>query len=220
MDKLVSLVTSNPKVKNPRDDDFADRLSSRYTVIYLVVAAVLVSFRSYVGSPITCWAPVHFHSSHKKFANSYCWVRNTYYLPWGDEVPRPDEPRQMILYYQWIPFILLGQALFFYLPSVVWHGLNSKAGVDSDNILSSAHSMSRTDSQEKRDRTLMLVTKQIDRFLESRKATQTGYHLDMKTILSATLCRCCGRRYASFVTLLFERSYSRNLVRASVVAHY
>jgi len=41
---------------------------------------------------------------------NYCWVRNTYYLPWDDQVPMYDtEQRQMIPYYQWIPFILLAQ---------------------------------------------------------------------------------------------------------------
>ncbi len=193
MDKLVSLVTSNPKVKNPRDDDFADRLSSRYTVIYLVVAAVLVSFRSYVGSPITCWAPVHFHSSHKKFANSYCWVRNTYYLPWNKEIPRPHEERQMIGYYQWMSIILLAQAFFFYIPTVIWHGFNSKAGIDADNILETAQKLRKAEQEEERDRMLTIITNQMDRFLATR-AKDWQFDFSFRQLISASLCRCCGRR--------------------------
>ncbi len=36
--------------------------------------------------------------------------------------------------------VLLAQALFFYLPSCVWTGLNQNAGVDSDNIMDAAGS--------------------------------------------------------------------------------
>ena len=39
---------------------------------------------------------------HVKYANSYCWVRNTYYLSWDDEIPRDDEPRETVMYYQWV----------------------------------------------------------------------------------------------------------------------
>jgi len=64
----------------------------------------------YLNKPITCWAPVHFTGAHTKFMTSYCWVKNTYYLPWDDQVPRLDtEKRQMVPYYQWIPIILLAQ---------------------------------------------------------------------------------------------------------------
>jgi len=64
----------------------------------------------YVRNPITCWAPVHFTCAHTKFMTSYCWVKNTYYLPWTKPIPRFDSDyRQMVPYYQWIPFILLAQ---------------------------------------------------------------------------------------------------------------
>ena len=195
MDKIVAMFVSRPKTSTPRDDDFADRLSSKHTVMLLVVSAILVSVRQYVGSPITCWAPVHFTGSHKKFANNYCWVRNTYYLPWEEEIPKADEEekRQTILYYQWIPFILLGQALFFYLPTIVWHGLNSKAGVDSDDILSSAHKLNvSTDPKTKASR-LAMLTRQMDRFLDSRKQQGNDF-CDLKHIVSSTICRFCGTK--------------------------
>ena len=67
----------------------------------------------YVRNPITCWAPVHFTGAHVKFMTSYCWVKNTYYLPWSKPIPTYEsEYRQMVPYYQWIPFILLGQVAY------------------------------------------------------------------------------------------------------------
>lgn len=126
MDRLVGLITSASKTRSSNDDDFADRLSSRYTVVLLVVFAILVSMNQYVRNPITCWAPRHFTGAHTKYTTNYCWIRNTYYLPWDAPLPRHHGHRQMIPYYQWIPFILLGQAIFFYIPTIFWHGLNSR----------------------------------------------------------------------------------------------
>ena len=136
--------------------------------------------------------------------DSFCWVKNTYYLPWNKRIPPRDdtENRQMVTYYQWIPFILLGQAIFFYLPTVIWHAFNSKGGIDADNILEAANELSRTEKAESREKTINMVTKQVDRFLESRKQ-QEKFQFDFKNLLSATLCRCCGRRY---VILLLPRT--------------
>jgi len=49
---------------------------------------------------------------------SYCWVKDTYYLPWSKRVPKyQSEPRQMVPYYQWMPFILLLQVSRMFLPA-------------------------------------------------------------------------------------------------------
>ena len=59
MDKLVSIL-SKPSSSFKKDDDFTDRLNNKYTVVVIVVFAVVVSMYSYTGKPITCWAPKHF----------------------------------------------------------------------------------------------------------------------------------------------------------------
>ena len=68
--------------------------------------------------------------------------------------------------------MLVLQAVLFYLPTIIWHGLNEKAGVDADSILAAAHTFSRTDRVENRDRTLKLLIRQMDRFLGSRRAAR------------------------------------------------
>ncbi len=101
------------------DDDTTDRMSYRITTTVLIVASLLVGTKQLVGEPITCWIPPHFTGNHEEYTNSYCWVRNTYFLPWDNNIPREfedDVGKHMIKYYQWIPLILLTQALFFYLP--------------------------------------------------------------------------------------------------------
>ena len=134
MDRLVGLISSASKTRSSNDDDVVDRLSSRYTVVLLVVFALLVGMNQYVRNPITCWAPKHFTGAHSTYTTNYCWVRNTYYLPWNSPLPRRHDHRQMIPYYQWIPFILLGQAIFFYIPTIFWHGLNSRVRTNNDRF--------------------------------------------------------------------------------------
>lgn len=196
IDKTRDFLSGSPRIRGIANDDLCDRLNSRITVIMLACFAIVIAVTQTVGTPLRCFLPAHFKKYHQKFATSYCWIKNTYYLPeneefyseWGNE-----EDRQMITYYQWIPLILIGQAFLFYLPSCIWHGWNSRSGVDADDILSSAHTLSLTHFAETRDRTLKMATNQIHRFL----ATQDQHRqlaCDLKSILSRTCCVLCGKR--------------------------
>ena len=197
MDKIVFTVTTGKATisSGRRDDDFADRLNSRYTPLILIVFTLLATIQQLVRNPITCWAPVHFTNSHTNYANQYCWIRNTYYLPFDDNIPYEGEYRQMLRYYQYIQFLLLGQAAFFYLPTLVWRAFNSKAGVDADNILNTAIGIQDIKKAEKRENTILFVSSLIDRFLGSRQPNEDHCQCDLKHILSGLLCRCCGKRY-------------------------
>jgi len=44
MDKIVGIVSKATQTRSRNDDDFTDRLSSRYTVVLLAAFAVLVGF--------------------------------------------------------------------------------------------------------------------------------------------------------------------------------
>mgnify|MGYP001553873928 CR=1 FL=1 len=165
MDQIVGVVSVGVTGKN--DDDFSDRLSNRYSVMILVVFAIVVTLHSYVGTPITCWTPVHFTGSHESYTNSYCWVLNTYWLPFDEDVPDRHESREVIPYYQWIPFILIGQAIFFYLPSILWHGLNQKGGIDADDLLAAANTLSAMDKVNKLTKFILLVIEIFKTYLIS-----------------------------------------------------
>jgi hypothetical protein len=60
----------------------------------------------------------------------YCWVENTYWLPFEEQIPEKyaERDRKMINYYQWVPFVLALQALFFNLPHFFWRMLNYLSG--------------------------------------------------------------------------------------------
>ena len=165
MDKILDQIGGMPKVASRNDDDFSDRLSHRVTTFMLIACAMIVSTKQYVGEPISCWVPAHFKSDHEKYTNDYCWVRNTYYLSFDEYIPKEDEhdKRHMIPYYQWMPIILLLQALFFYVPILVWRTLNTKSGVDVNFIVEAGESFQDTNKAKEQDKILASMTQHLDR---------------------------------------------------------
>ena len=77
----MGAVTYIGDVKVRSDDDCVDRLNHNYSVFILVLLAVLVSTKQYVGEPINCWVPAQFTHNHEDYSNKVCWVSNTYYMP-------------------------------------------------------------------------------------------------------------------------------------------
>ncbi|ELT89368.1 hypothetical protein CAPTEDRAFT_66322, partial [Capitella teleta] len=205
MEKIVRLLFNKNTTRNHRDDDFVDRLSHRYTCVLLVAFAIMSTARQYMLKPITCWAPKHFTGSHTKFSNSYCWVKNTYYLDWDKEIPKEheEEKRATILYYQWVPFILLLQAVFFYMPTVIWHALNSKGGIDSDDILCAAGTFQNSQKVEKREFVLKLICTQLHRFLTGRLNRGASWKLNMRNCMNNLGLGCCGKRLGNYLAILF-----------------
>jgi hypothetical protein len=206
MDKILGVVGGGvPQAKIRNDDDFADRLSYRFTSVILIVFAIVVSTKQYVGEPIQCWVPAHFTGNHEEYTNNFCWIRNTYYLPYEDYVPKEheSEKRRMIPYYQWIPMILLVQALSFYLPIIIWRTLNGRSGIDVNNVVEAGETFTNAEMAENREKTLMYMTKQMDRYLSSQRSIRTGCTISLKHILSRTCCLICGRRYGNYLVVLY-----------------
>jgi len=104
---------------------------------------------------------------------------------------------QTVTYYQWIPMILLFQAFLFYVPTIFWHALNKKSGVDADDILQVAGSLGKSDSQESHDRKLGLLVKSVDRFLGSRQESEHT-RCGVRCVLRIFSCATFGRRFVIY----------------------
>ena len=159
----MGVIGAPAQIKFNNDDDTADKMSHRYTVILLIVFTVVVSTKQYVGDPINCWVPAHFTGNHEEYANSYCWIKNTYFLPFEDYIPKRGEQRDMIPYYQWVPIILLFSALLFYIPRLAWRSLSNRAGIDVDNVVAAAETFQSAEKAENKEVTLDYMTKQMHR---------------------------------------------------------
>lgn len=130
MHKILNVLFNFNDIKPSRDDDSADRLSRIYTSTILFVFCLIITSTHYVGRVIECWCPAQFTTSHKAYANSICWVSNTYYVPIEDQIPVDDDDERLyyVNYYQWVPFILMFQGILCYVPRLVWKFLAKKSG--------------------------------------------------------------------------------------------
>lgn len=52
---------------------------------------------------------------------------------------RAHEKRYVLRYYQFVPFILLLQALFYLLPRLIWRSFSRHSGIDVRNLMDAAH---------------------------------------------------------------------------------
>ena len=164
MNNLVGIVGGALPLGSLRnDDDSIDKLNYRGTVCLLVLFSVFVTTRQYVGEPIHCWGPAHFTYNWMQYTNSYCWIQDTYYLPFEEYIPRQDEPRDFIPYYQWVPLILLIQGLLFYLPIVFWRNRNARQAIDINGIIYASHPEKKESDEAVR---LQKCAKMMDRCVD------------------------------------------------------
>jgi len=205
MEKIFGVLGGIPQSTSRNDDDIIDRISYRYTVAMFILFSIIVSTSQYVGDPINCWVPAHFSGAWEAYANSYCWIKNTYYLPFQEYIPaaQGDGEREMITYYQWVPLILLVQALLFYLPCVLWRTLNARSGIDLNNIVEASESFQNSAVAASKEKTMEYLVRQINRYVTSQKEYVTRFSFSIKTVISKVCCRMCGRRHGNYLVVLY-----------------
>lgn len=131
------------KLKPALYDDVADRLNYYATPLLLIFFTFCVMGKQYIGSPIQCFIPAEFKGGWEQYAEDYCFIQNTYYVPLHMDIPNDVEKREEkeIGYYQWIPVVLALQALLFYLPFFFWKTAAWQTGINVEAILSKAQKL-------------------------------------------------------------------------------
>ena len=177
MDRLFAIIGNVGDVSLKTGDTFSDRLNCQHTTFILVIFAILVTTKNYVGDPISCWCPAHFTESHIEYTNNICWVTNTYYLPFDEDIPPVGHPRHRIGYYQWVGLILIGQAVLFYLPRIVWYLFNKKSGIAVSTVTDAAVECQRKTDADGREKAINCVIKHLNRYLSeiTRKHLLSNY---------------------------------------------
>jgi len=134
-------IKPKPKVEVPRADNFVFRLHYRATFAFLAVASILVSSYSYIdskGSAIQCMINKGQPDVVGPIVQKYCWIMSTFTLPryyegvQGQDVMYhgvgPIEEGDETVYhayYQWVPLMLMFQAICFYMPHWIWKQLDN-----------------------------------------------------------------------------------------------
>ena len=73
-------------------------------------------------------------------------------------------------------FSSTGQACLFYIPAVLWNGLNQKSGVDADSVIKDAIQLHKTDKVKAREDNLKFIAAQMDRVMQSSQGYVAGFH--------------------------------------------
>ena len=50
----------------------------------------------YVGTPIQCWMPTEFKGGWEQYAEDYCFIQNTFFIPFEEEIPNEDSDRTKV----------------------------------------------------------------------------------------------------------------------------
>jgi len=117
-----------------RIDNIIFKLHSQYTVLILLVGTTFLSYKTF-GDPIECLTANNNDISAKLLQN-WCWLEGSFSVTGsdgkatiGNDVAYPGvktlneaagERRRSHKYYQWIYFVLIIQAILFYVPKYLW----------------------------------------------------------------------------------------------------
>ena len=206
MDRLLRTFFSIHEISVKKDDDFADRLSRQFSTSLLIAMSLIVSTKQFVGDPIACWCPAHFTDSHRQYTNNVCWVSNTYYLPFDRTIPPPPDlkdHKRLISYYQWVPLMLMCQAVAASVPCLLWKFLNIRSGIDVGSLIDTANVCQRASYSEIRDKTIRYMVNQIDRYLISQRDYRKGCCVRIKQMLSRYCFIVGGKRHGNYLTVMF-----------------
>ncbi|CAF4370909.1 unnamed protein product, partial [Rotaria magnacalcarata] len=188
---------SNVMFGKRNDDSLSDRLNYRYTVTILIVLAIINMNRLYTDQ-IKCWVPAFFTPNYDEYVRSVCFVQNTYYVKHADKTPKTLQVKKEneILYYQWIPFLLLIKAFLFYIPRISWNTLGLKSGVQVSDLVESSfdYKLSTADATH-RQMCLDYVVDSIDQYCNDYRR-QSGERIHANIFQRSLLtCWCTSGKY-------------------------
>jgi hypothetical protein len=118
--------------------DFIDRLHGRTTISFLFFILILITFKQAIYSNILCWYPTYLNDAQGGYLTQFCWINSTYLYPddFDSENYASSNHKQIsVPYYQFITFILIGQILMFYIPSLIWKILASNSNGYMNKLL-------------------------------------------------------------------------------------
>ncbi|XP_062574904.1 innexin unc-9-like [Saccostrea cucullata] len=192
-------------------DDWIDRTNNVIVPFFLITFAVFTGAEHlFTGPPIQCWCPAEFTNTYVEYVNNFCWIRNTYYTPLS--LPITEEARKNeIVYYQWVPIMLIIMALLFKMPSILWRLLHKGSGIHLD-MLSQMAANTQTMTWDERNKTVKNIAAAFQRwgriripsnkspmFLKSLTSKRSGYYLASLYIVKK--CLYCANVIGQFFLL-------------------
>lgn len=136
-----------------------------------------------------------------------CFVQNTYYVKNTGKVPKSLNVKKEseILYYQWIPFLLLFKAFLFYIPRLSWNTFGLKSGLNLSDLVESSfdYKMPATDATH-RQICLNYVVDTIDQYCnDHRRQVETRKHVNLWERTVAMGWCLTGKYLGNYLVVLY-----------------
>ncbi|KAK4470488.1 hypothetical protein MN116_006038 [Schistosoma mekongi] len=156
-------------------DDFADRCSYMLSFVLLVMCFTIVTLKSYILEPLSCYIPTTFSGSNLgSYINAFCWINGT--TPISVDTDQLDNPAywhsledKKINYYQWVSLVLALQAILCYLPRLIWEAITfNRVGTNLGFLLESAQAASKETGKERSSR-IQFIANVMDTLLFARR---------------------------------------------------
>ncbi|TPP61978.1 Innexin [Fasciola gigantica] len=186
-------------------EDFGDQLNL-FTCVLFLIACIIISTKQYLLNAISCYIPVKpAGENFNNYLADYCWVHGT--IPLRSDERMPQNPAdwdlydhtRRITYYQWVPFVLGLQCIFFYIPHIAWQALCAhRSGGDLFALVKAAADAATTErgTREKQVRRVaefledMLLGHQDCRRGRRRALTRRAYDMCGICVVSKRLGTC------------------------------
>lgn len=180
------------------DDSRIYQVNCRYFVAVLVVFAIGITTRHVVGVTIKCWCPAELRRFQVEYVDSYCWVSNTYYVPFKGPIPQDplDREQEELPYYQWVPIILIFQAFLFYLPRWIWKNVCPRSGINIKKLIGMADQALYSTPDDQSD-IIWNLASYMDKWIEFRDFNSSRGIILKKKLNNAGINR------GNFLTALF-----------------
>ncbi|KJH53487.1 innexin-3 domain protein [Dictyocaulus viviparus] len=145
-------------------EDFVDRLNFGVTVYLLLFFVLITGSKQHFGNPIQCMVPPESPESWVLYYHDYCYIQDklrifdmniqksveyeTKQRAGADITPigrflKEDSTKYWsprVMYYQWVPYVLFLQAIFFLIPKLFWKAVGSHwlHGIDFKTVIDEA----------------------------------------------------------------------------------
>ena len=187
-------------------EDVSDRLNHVFTCGLLILLAIVISFRQTLYSPISCWFPREYKEGNRQYVNDVCWNSHViifpqdYYANSATSYPvlRPtsfgvnDTTGATLTLYQWVPLLLMFQALLFKFPHLFLYIFHGYSGLNFDKLVALTRGYERLNIAERR-----VLGNQIGRYLYN---------------WSDNFGHCIPWRFLSLVYIVTKFLYTINII--------
>ncbi|ESN99802.1 hypothetical protein HELRODRAFT_176569 [Helobdella robusta] len=190
------------KTDNSVDSTFSSyprRLTRTYTVALLLTFSCLITSKQFVGNPIECWCPAQFTDSQVRYTTSYCWISHTHYLPTERIIPYSFSKDSKVVYYQWVPIILLVQSALCLAPALIWRMLIGRSGLNVEGLFEAAMIASGASYLEMRKKSIDYIVSQFDRHTMTQRHSDSVCYSRIMNILSRKCFIFGGKSYGNCI---------------------